>query len=77
VPEPSKFKTGDVVYLKGGGFKMTVGLVKLSDDDIVLCDCDWHDQNGIAHHWDYFEDQLLAADELAREAGVFEQRFPE
>ena len=68
MPEPSKFKTGDVVCLKGGGFKMTVGLVKLSDDGIVLCDCDWHDQNGIAHHREYFEDQLLAADELAREA---------
>ena len=66
--EPSKFKTGDVVYLKGGGFKMTVGLVKLSDDGIVLCGCDWHDQNGIAHYRDYIEDQLLAADELAREA---------
>ena len=66
--EPSKFKTSDVVYLKGGGFKMTVGLVKLSDDGIVLCGCDWHDQNGIAHHRDYIEDQLLAAGELAREA---------
>ena len=66
--EPSKFKTGDVVHLKGGGFKMTIGLVKLSDDGIVLCGCDWHDQNGIAHHRDYIEDQLLAAGELAREA---------
>jgi hypothetical protein len=25
-------------------------------------------QNGIPQHWDYFEDQLLAADELAQEA---------